>query len=430
MSHVLQLERKGPAGWDAIATVTLADDPARGIATPTRTHYRLDYAIEHLGRRDGAALSAALPVGLDPILRPRWPAFLVDLLPQGHARAELLSVLGLPQDAGAAADWALLNAGAGQPIGHLRVDAAASWLAAHAPGQPRRGFTPAEVVARGDDLVEFLAAFGLSIAGSSGVQGEWPKLLMTRARDGLLYLDHQVEDADAVGHFLVKFGRGLDPQLAAILRHEAPYLRLAATLGLRVHADLAWHDRVLWVPRFDRVVGTGGVERIAQESLASLCGVAEFGAAPSHNAAVAALAAVVSDPAGEIVEYLRRDVVNVVLGNRDNHARNTAIQRFDDGRIRLAPVYDLAPMMLHPDGLSRRMRWQQDDAGAPRWDSVLRQCRDATGLALEPLVAALRRLGTVMTALPARAIEEGVDPSLVRRLAPTIESNARQLESL
>jgi hypothetical protein len=75
-----------------------------------------------------------------------------------------------------------------------------------------------------------------------------------------------------------------------------------------------------------------------QESIASLCGIAEFGLALSHDRIVAALAEVVSDPQAEIIEYVRRDVLNVALGNRDNHLRNTALQRFVDGTIRLTPL--------------------------------------------------------------------------------------------
>ena len=55
---------------------------------------------------------------------------------------------------------------------------------------------------------------------------------------------------------------------------------------------------------------------------------------------------------------MRRDVLNVALGNRDNHLRNTALQRFEDGTIRLTPLFDFAPMMLHPDGIARSSRWE------------------------------------------------------------------------
>ena len=46
------------------------------------------------------------------IRRPRWPAFLLDLLPQGYGRGELLRRLNQPEDAGRTADWALIKAGA------------------------------------------------------------------------------------------------------------------------------------------------------------------------------------------------------------------------------------------------------------------------------------------------------------------------------
>lgn len=74
-------------------------------------------------------------------------------------------------------------------------------------------------------------------------------MLLTRARDGLLYLDHTLPDDEAVEHYIVKFGRGTDLQLAAILRHEAPYMAMARHLGLRVHAPLTRRSRALFIPR-------------------------------------------------------------------------------------------------------------------------------------------------------------------------------------
>lgn len=41
----------------------------------------------------------------------------MDLLPQGYGRRELLRQLGLTERAETHADWALLMAGAGNPIG-------------------------------------------------------------------------------------------------------------------------------------------------------------------------------------------------------------------------------------------------------------------------------------------------------------------------
>lgn len=88
-----------------------------------------------------------------------------------------------------------------------------------------------------------------------------------------------------------------------------------------------------------------------------------------------------TDPKQEILEYLQRDIANVALGNKDNHSRNTAIQRYADGGIALTPLFDFAPMWLHPDGIVRTTRWKQDDkGGSPNWASVLQQIYTVTGI--------------------------------------------------
>ncbi len=415
--------------WRDIASVTLFGQPSRGWQAATYTGYELDYAVAHLGRRDRAALAWSFPVGVAPRQLTTWPAFLLDLLPQGYGRQELLRQLGLPERAEAAADWMLLKAGAGNPIGHLRIKEARDWLDARS-ARDRQGFSFDEVAARGDGFSEYLAQHGLFVAGSSGVQGEWPKILLTQGRDGLLYLDHALPDEEAAMHWIVKFGRGPNQSLAGILRMEAPYMQLARYLGLRVHADLELREHALFIPRFDRAVSTAGVERHAQESLAALCDIPGFGFVPSHNDACRRLVAAATDPQAELIEYLRRDIANVALGNKDNHARNTAIQRKDGGMVALTPVFDFAPMTLHPDGIARRMRWAEDDNGAPRWASVVRQAALATGIAPDPMIAALRAMAAPMKDLTRLALQLGVDHAVMDMQQRTIDDIADQLAQL
>jgi serine/threonine-protein kinase HipA len=334
------------------------------------------------------------------------------------------------------ADWPLLLAGAGNPIGHLRVREAAEWLGRNAGAT--RGFADDEVAERGDAFAEYLASHGLFVAGSSGVQGEWPKVLLTRADDGLLYLDHTLPDARAVAHYIVKFGRGTDPQLASILRHEAPYMRIAARLGLRVHAPLMLRHRALFIPRFDRRVEAGRVVRLAQESIATLTGMPGFASVPSHDQVCRELVRHCTDPQTEVLEYLRRDVANLALGNKDNHARNTAVQRDADGRIGLTPLYDFAPMYLHPDGIARRIRWSDNDGGRPDWrrvlDSVCEQgeapCRagrrgKSAGLQRAPLAAGLRAMAPLLAQLASeKNHDHGLDAEVIAHLRPGIRALA------
>jgi serine/threonine-protein kinase HipA len=259
----------------------------------------------------------------------------------------------------------------------------------------------------------------------------------------LLYLDHALPDAQARAHYLVKFGRGRDERLAMILRHEAPYMAIARLLGLRVHAPLAARERVLFIPRFDRQVGSAGVVRLAQESIATLTGRTGWDVLPTHDEVCRALVRHCADPQSEVLEYLRRDVANVALGNKDNHARNTAVQRDFRGGVRLTPVYDFAPMYLHPDGIARRIRWEGEQGGQPDWDAVVgavcatdggpapRKARKpAPVLARAPIVHGLKAMAPVLRQLAERGTHFGLDPEVARHLAPGLREQAARLEAL
>ncbi|MEC7119900.1 MAG: type II toxin-antitoxin system HipA family toxin [Pseudomonadota bacterium] len=414
--------------WQAIATVQPQSASNTGWQTPCLTAYTLEHAIDYLDRRDAAALSAALPVQLNHLNTTTWPAFLVDLLPQGFGRRELLKQLNHSEHAEREADWPLLLAGAGHPIGHLRVREAADWLQQHAD-IPQQGFTRDEIASRSEQFMEKLAQYGLFVAGSSGVQGEWPKLLMTQAEDGLYYLDHSLPDHRAWQHWLIKFSRGRDPALAAIFQAEAAYMQLAHHLGLRVYATLEQQDRALFIPRFDRQITTAGVERLAQESIATLCGRAGFGIFLTHNQICQAIAEYCTTPQTEIIEYLKRDMANILLGNTDNHGRNTAIQRTWQGQIRLTPLYDFAPMWLHPEGIARQIRWQSDDAGAPNWSAVLQQITQATGLNPQPIQQQIKQdfYPRLLNLLPIMH-QLGLSEQIIERTTHRLHDLCQQLE--
>lgn len=359
MSQTCTLQLHVNGAWHDAGAVSLLGDEKAGWQARSYTAYSADWALQHARQTDARAFSSSFAVDLKELELNHWPVFLIDVLPQGYGRAELLRRLGISALAQESADWRLLLAGAGNPVGNLRVKEAAEWLSAQ-EGEVR-GFTDEEVSTRAAHFAENLAGHGLFVAGSSGVQGEWPKLLLTRAEDGLLYLDHTLPDSRAREHYIVKFARGANPRLASILRHEAPYMQLARALGLRVHADLILKDRALFIPRFDRQVLPEGVMRLGQESVASFTGNPGFDSLPCHEHVCKMLLLRCSEPAVELLEYLKRDIANLALLNKDNHARNTALQRDFNGGVRLTPLFDFVPMYLHPDGIARRIRWRVGD---------------------------------------------------------------------
>ena len=104
----------------------------------------------------------------------------------------------------------MLKVGASNPIGNLRIKEAHEWLLTQYSDQLVQGFSIQEIIERSEEFLESLSSFGLFISGSSGVQGEWPKLLLTQGHDELFYLDHTLPDEMAKQHWLVKFSRGTD----------------------------------------------------------------------------------------------------------------------------------------------------------------------------------------------------------------------------
>lgn len=436
MENTCNLQLHIAGEWRDVASVRLLGPEEGGWKVKTYSGYAVDWAFEYPGATDAHAMCARWPVGLEPLEQAHWPVFLIDMLPQGFGRLELLRRIGPSAIAGVVADWKLLLAGAGNPIGNLRIKEAADWLAAHTG--PMRGFTDDEVAQRSDDFAEYLASHGLFVAGSSGVQGEWPKILLTRADDGLLYLDHTLPDDRAVAHCIVKFGRGADPQMASILRNEAPYMEIARLLGLRVHAPLVLRQRALFIPRFDRRAHNGRVTRLAQESIATLTGMPGFDAVPTHDRVCQALMQHCTHPQDELLEYIKRDIANLALLNKDNHARNTAVQRDFNGRIALTPLFDFAPMYLHPDGIARRIRWEDNDAGKPNWSLVLDRVAELASqrkkgvakISREFLCAGIKAMEPLLRQAAAQGEAMGIEPAVMAHVRPHILARADELAAL
>ena len=368
-----------------------------------------------------AILSVGIPVDMVFRALPRWPAFLLDLLPQGPARRRMARDLGFYNPDLPAVEVPLLLRGGGSPVGNLRIREA--WERERervAAEVPCPGVTIDQILGRAEAFLWVADRFVSVASGSSGVQGEWPKILMTRAADGLWYPDSIVADADAREHVIVKLSRARGREDTVILASEAPYLEVARAFGLRVGKPLVYRPHVLVIPRFDRLAGPDGVVRLGQESLVSALGVAEFGHVGSHEAYLAIIARHAADPAGEITEYVLRDLLNVAMGNPDNHGRNTALRKRPDGTVALAPLFDFAPMRLDPSVISRSTRWacMGHHDTSPDWAAI---CATAAAgiMPAADLMAALAAREHFLRDLPAIARRHGVpDESIERACRP------------
>jgi len=100
-------------------------------------------------------------------------------------------------------------------------------------------------------------------------------------------------------------------------------------------------------------------------------------------------------------------------------------------------------MVLHPDGIARRIRWEGNDDGRPDWarvldrvcalDDELRQAkrRKAPARLRRPaLLAGLKAMAAPLRAIADNGAAIGLEPDLHQHLRPGIAALALQLDAL
>lgn len=172
--------------WRLAASFAVSEGQVeKGYKGAGRFVYDLHYALEHLDKNDYCAVSCLYPVTFEFDTLSTWPPFLLDLLPSGAGRRAILNQLNMPEQ-GPISDWPLLLYGGGNPIGNLRIkqdnDKNDNFIL-------HPGFEQSEIVARAEKFIEYAHGHGAPVAGSSGVQGDAPKFLLTQDRMGHWHAD-------------------------------------------------------------------------------------------------------------------------------------------------------------------------------------------------------------------------------------------------
>ena len=345
----------------------------QGVNGAGYLQYDIDYAVKYQGNRS-AEIIPGLTVGFELFKYKKWPPVLVDLLPGGAGRRAWLRRMSVEKD-GPEMDWYLLEKGAGAPPGNLRI---AEAVPAPPPDPFKPGFTREEIIEQRERFLDYAEERGAHVAGASSVQGEAPKFLLVEDDAGLFHAEGALPDENARKFWLIKFPRGrrTDDRNQQVLRNEAAYMEVAGDFGIRTGEPLVYEQGVLFVPRFDREVSGGRVERLGMNSLYAVADIPGFGAVVPHDRYCRALAKFVSNPARELREYMMRDILNLALRNTDNHGRNTAVLR-KGGRVGLSPLFDFAPMFLDPEGIGRMSRWEDERPGSqPEWAVICEKFKD------------------------------------------------------
>ncbi len=133
---------------------------------------------------------------------------------------------------------------------------------------------------------------------------------------------------------------------------------------------------------------------------------------------------------------MRRDLLNIALGNRDNHGRNTAVLKETDGTIFLAPLYDFGPAFLDARNIVRVMRWDGERPDGIDWNLVLENLAtrfEEAGVevgAWPELIDRMRAFGEELEGLPELMRECGVDDLVIGRRTGDIARLKQELHAI
>jgi len=310
-----------------------------------RGRLRLTYTEEALARYPPGSplLSLSLPVRAERYPQGVVRGFLDGLLLEGDARRRVARQVGVAADD----TYGLISALGRDCAGAVVIQSASD---PEPPPPTVLGAEPLDGAAL-TDLVGNLESAPLGVSGRVRVSlaGMQDKLLLTRLPDGSW---GRPVDGTPSTHIL-------KPEIAAYpdtAANEAFCMRLARELGLEaayVETTEVGGRKVLIVERYDRRVDDDGtVHRIHQEDFCQATGTPpskkyEEDGGPS----LARIAGIVGQAAStdSLERLLRTATLNVVVGNGDAHAKNFSLLHDEDGRLRLAPAYDVMSTMVYGD---------------------------------------------------------------------------------
>jgi len=145
------------------------------------------------------------------------------------------------------------------------------------------------------------------------------------------------------------------------VENEFICMKTAKALGLNVanaEMGLIGNIKFLLVERYDREVENGKIKRIHQEDFCQCLNIptidkyqAEGGVSIKNCYEIVKKTSI---PALSIQELTRRIIFNYLIGNNDAHGKNFSIMHLADGKITLAPAYDILCTTVYPN-LDRTM---------------------------------------------------------------------------
>lgn len=416
--------------WIDIAHVTFPKSN-EGNFIITEVHYLNEYAVENFEKDDNHAVSLNHPVNFyfDDKGRSGWLRFLDDIMPSGASRRYWVKQLDIGDLAIDQQDFILLKYGTISPVGNLRIKES---LPKRTKKSDSLSFALHDVIDRASDFLDYAQERGAAAGGATGAGGEAPKLLLRYSNEGRIWIDSYQDDVTNQDlHYLVKYPRGSRGKTDSnILRAEYYYYHELTSMGVdtipieSMRLEEGKNYPSLWLPRFDIYLDNKqNMQRYAMESVYSMLNKGP-GSLLDHEDTIRQLidkiinSHMVTEQGYRfniqefVIEWVKRDLLNIIFGNSDNHGRNTSFIK-KEGFIKLAPVYDFAPMKADPEGIPRATKWKSplEVGGEYDFDGIATSLSDL--VPKETLLKELKALAQNCLTLKERLEERGTPKQIL-----------------
>ncbi|MBM7073592.1 type II toxin-antitoxin system HipA family toxin [Shewanella sp. 202IG2-18] len=397
-------------------------------------NYNEDYVIELIDKDDEHAVSINYPVALFfDNENKAWPRFIDDIMPSGASRRYWMKYLGLEGIPTDEQNYLLLKNGTMSPVGNLRIKES---LPERNPLAENLFFTIEDVNNRAGDFLDYAQQKGAAAGGATGAGGEAPKLLLRCNTQQQIWIDTYQDDLTSQDiHYLVKYPRGSRAEIDCnILRAEYHFYHELEAMGfdtiatdnIRLEEGLKYPS--IWLPRFDVRNTKNGIQHLGMESVYSML---DKGAGTTlyHGEVIRKLINKINkshmvneqdfkfDQQAFIIEWVTRDLLNIIFGNSDNHGRNTSFIRYQ-GEIRLAPIYDFAPMKADPEGVARTTIWGNPLEIGGEYDFVAIANSLSDVVNKDELLGSLKKTADQLVELKSRLEHRGIPEQIL--LMPSI----------
>ena len=278
-------------------------------------------------------LSVALPLRASDPKPARATAFVEGLLPEGEARSMLAFRAGIS----AVNTFAMLE--------HFGRDVAGAVSFLEPDAEPSTQ-TWAYRDLRWDEVAVMLREVARMPLGNSepgdskSLAGYQQKVLLARRPGSSSWLK-PLGGAPST-HIL----KPPNPRFPSLVWEEHFAMRLARLAGLDAEAasvETVDGSAVLVVERFDRDRATWPPGRLHQEDMVQALGLMPGRKYQRHDGAVNLRAIARLVPRGDLPKLLAHVTFMCAVGDADQHGKNLGLLHAEDGTLKLAPLYDLAP---------------------------------------------------------------------------------------